>query len=65
MDENKETYPTEPTTFNMWIPLKEKAKIYIAANNRKVNEAKNGEKVNLGVLINKALQYYLKDIKIR
>jgi len=54
----------EATTFNMVSSLKEKAKIYVAAHNRKVNESGEGEKINFGLLINRAVKYYLKDIKI-
>jgi hypothetical protein len=69
---NAETYMNktkskdiEATTFNMWSHLKEKAKIYVAAHNRKVQKEGQGEKINLGLLINQALDYYLEDVKVR
>lgn len=55
----------EMSTFNMWVSLKEKAKIFIAAHNRSVKERGTGSKLNLGLLINKALDYYLKDVEIK
>lgn len=58
-----EFHKTEPTTFSMDLKIKEKAKVYVAANNRHVKEIGEGEKVNLGLLLNKALEIYLSKIK--
>ena len=49
----------ELTTFNMNLKLKNKAKIFIIKTNQD-----NEIKLNLGKLINKALEYYLADVKI-
>lgn len=55
----------ETTTFNMWVHLKEKGKMYVAHHNRQVNEKNSKDpKINLGILLNKALDYYLDDIKL-
>lgn len=61
MDINKDY---EATTFNMNIDLKTKAKMYVAQHNQLVRNGEDGEKTNLGKLLNEALRYYLSDIKI-
>lgn len=54
----KET--TVATTFNMSVALKERVQIYIATKNRTTKEKKEQkQKINLGVLLNKALTEYL------
>lgn len=49
---------TIATTFNMSVELKEKAQIYIASNNRTIEERGKGDKLNLGILINKVLEQF-------
>lgn len=50
---------TVATTFNMSVKLKEKAQIYVATHNRAVKETGRGDRINLGVLLNKILGEYL------
>lgn len=47
------------TTFNMSVTLKEKAQIYIAKHNKEIRENGHGSRINLGILLNKALKEYL------
>lgn len=49
----------EPTTFNMDIQVKTKAKVHIAQTNMKVREGKLKDKINLGKLLNDSLDHYL------
>lgn len=52
----------EPTTFNMEIGAKTKAKMYVASHNQKMKNEKD-QKTNLGKLINDAVKHYLSDVK--
>lgn len=54
----------EPTTFNMDINLKTKAKMYTAQLNMKSRKEGLKSKKTLGKLLNEALDYYLSDIKL-
>lgn len=68
MTQDKE--PTITTTFNMKTRLKSKAKIYIAYYNQTAeeNNAKNGNtlapKLDLGKLLNDALENYLQEVEV-
>jgi len=53
---------TVATTFNMSVKLKEKAQIYVATHNRTVKESDKGERINLGIILNKVLEDYLNKV---
>lgn len=62
----EQAIPVVPTTFNMRVDLKNKAKIYISMFNTKLDEqGKREGKLNLGLLLNEALDKYLEKIKIK
>jgi len=54
---------TVATTFNMQVDLKEQAQIYVVTQNRIAKEHGLCEKTNLGILLNKSLEYYLDKTK--
>lgn len=53
---------TVATTFNMSVKLKEKAQIYVATHNREIKEKGHGDRINLGIIINKILEDYLNKV---
>jgi len=65
MEEDNKPRKTVSTTFNMRTDLRSKAKVYIAMMNQKIEEKElDAEKVNMGILLNKAVEQYLNEIEI-
>lgn len=66
VEPEEDTIPTVPTTFNMRVDLKNKAKIYATMHNTKLDEVGEREgKLSLGNIINMAVEKHLENIHIK